>query len=232
MNCADYRRVQQTEPHCTDPDFVAHRRDCSACAALAKRSAQFERELVAALEVDVPVGLPTRLAAGAAKSVHRPLVTRHAWQALAAGVLLLIGFSAGLMFPRGTPSFEDEVVRYVSSAPRHSESSEPISHDTLASLLKPVGAELMGSLGPVTSAHLCAISERVAAHIEMPGERAPVIVLLIPGEQVTTRRVLHGVKWTGVLVPVHNGSLAIVGAPGESFTQIESRVRSAVTWRL
>jgi hypothetical protein len=233
MNCVDFRRIQNTEPNSTDPGFLAHPRECPACAALAQRGAQFEHKLRAALEVEVPEELSTRTVPKPSNhSRRRAIVPSNAWQAMAAGVLLVVGFAAGLLVPRGAPSLEDEVVRYVSSAPRHTAAPDPISQETLASLLEPVGAELRGSLGPVTSAHLCAISERVAAHIELPGERAPVVVLLIPGEQVAARKELDGGEWTGVLVPVHNGSLAIVGARGEPFTQVESRVRSAVTWRL
>ena len=233
MNCVDFRRVQLTEPDNADPDFLRHRRECRACAALANRSAQLEQQLRAALEVEVPEELSRRVLGESANQGRHPAVMpRYAWQALAAGVLLLVGFGTGLLFPRGDSSLEDEVIRYVSSAPRHMAAPYPVSQEKLASLLEPVGAELMGSLGPVTSAHLCAIRERVAAHIELPGEHAPIVVLLIPGEQVAARTELVAGEWRGVLVPVHNGSLAIVGAHGELFTQIENRVRSAVTWRL
>jgi hypothetical protein len=60
MNCLDYRRTLAAGEAET-ADMKAHRLQCAVCAAQWREHAEFERELRAGLEVELPAGFEQRL---------------------------------------------------------------------------------------------------------------------------------------------------------------------------
>ncbi len=67
-------------------------------------------------------------------------------------------------------------------------------------------------------------------HLVIQGERGPVTILLMPEEKVSGAQLFGDDVIQGVILPVGNGSIAIVGGAGERLDEIQERVRNSVTW--
>jgi hypothetical protein len=90
------------------------------------------------------------------------------------------------------------------------------------------GAEVVGEIGEVRYAGLCPMREHEGAHIILAGQKGPVTVFLMPQERIASAREVADERFSGRIVPVPNGSMAIVGEQGESLTEIEQRLRGAL----
>jgi hypothetical protein len=193
----------------------------------------FELSLKKAMKIAVPEDLSSRVLLRQSFLARRGRpFWRNRLYALAASVLLAVGLLGGLLLPEGAPTLEEAVFAHILSEPHYQTGTEQVQREALASLLAPVGAEVKSDLGQVTAASICAIRERIAAHLVLAGEKTPVAVLLMPSEQVEERSYIKRGKLRGILAPVHEGSMAIVGDAGETLEPIETRIRSALRWRL
>lgn len=234
MNCLEFRRMLLTDPFSEDPEFVAHRQGCDECARVLERSARFERNLRQAMRVEVPEDLASRILLK--QSFAEPKVPRW-WRrgrslALAASVLIAVGLvGLGLLSEIRDHRLSQEFVALVKGAPYALAATGPVSSDDVSSALGPVGLDLAGSIGKVTFASRCLVRGRLAGHLVLQGESAPVTVFLVPFSMVDKRATIHSSHYSGVVVPQGNGTIAIVSSPGEALEGIEARVRSAIRWK-
>lgn len=233
MNCLEFRRVHGAEPGSEDPDYRTHLRECKACAGFAGQSLIFEQLLKQAVKSEVPENLASRILLRHSFQARRTQLSwrRHAY-ALAASIVLSVGLVGGfvLHMQRG-PTLGEAVVSHVNEEFFALTASGPVRQEELQALFRPVGLELTGYIGNVTFATLCVVRGKITGHIVIEGEKAPVTVLLMPSEQVEARSVIRKDHLRGVIVPQSNGTLAIVGAPGEPLDSIEDRVRSVIRWQ-
>ena len=103
----------------------------------------------------------------------------------------------------------------------------------LNALLGPFGMELNDEgLGKVTFADHCQVRDKTAVHVMFAGKRAPVSLLIMPGQEVQMRLPIRGQELAGFLMPIPGGSMALVSEPDEGLAAIESRIRSALRMRI
>ena len=194
----------------------------------------FDEHLQAALAVSVPEDLAERIALRQSLREPRWKAFRHGWMyGLAATVLLCVGLVGGLLIPKDQSPFpqgslENAVLAEILGEPEALARTDVVEASVVKNLVAPLGVELQGDLGPITHASLCAVRAKVAAHLVIKGTKAPVTLLLMPGQEVNARSPIEQDYLVGVLVPIRGGSMAIVGAGGEPLDRIEARVRSAV----
>jgi hypothetical protein len=234
MNCLEFRRILLTDPGSEDPGFLAHRRSCSECTEVIARSAHFERRLREAARVEVPETLASRilLKQSFAERKARPWWRDRRVVALAASVLLAVGLaSLAVLSESRDHRLSQEFVALVNGAPYALTGSLPVSDDDVSAALDPVGLDLAGSIGKVTFASRCLVRGKLAGHLVLQGESAPVTVFLVPFSLVDERARIRSAHYSGVVVPQGNGTIAIVSSPGESLEGIEERVRSAIRWQ-
>ena len=84
----------------------------------------------------------------------------------------------------------------------------------------------------ITYAQTCVINGRRVPHLVIQGEDGPVMVLLMPEERVESAIPLEDGDSRGVILPVGDGSIAIVGGRNERLESIERVVRNSVTWSI
>lgn len=231
MNCLEYRRIQLSDPHCRDAAFIAHRGECAGCAALAERALRFERELKSAMEVEVPADLESRVLLANAFNAEARMPRRRllAMAAGGAGVLLTGGIVGGLLMrPWATFDLEQAVFAHIDEEPEALTYPTPVATSVVDALMRKVGAELIDDPGPVTFANLCTIGVKSIAHLVVTGNRAPVSVLLMPERRVSARTTIHRGDRRGMLLPIPDGSLAIVGRVGEPLDRVEERIRGSL----
>lgn len=233
MNCIEFRRMLLIEPASVDAEFAEHRRACPSCADAVERSAHFERRLRAAINIDVPENLASRILL---KQSFEPRVARPWWRrrgvyALAASLLLALGL-VGLQLNSHVQErrLSEEFVALVNGAPYALTLSKPISSREITAALQPTGLDLEGSIGKVTFAGRCLVRGKVSGHIVLQGETAPVTVFLIREQLVASRAVINSDFYSGVVLPQGSGTIAIVSAPGESLDKVEAQLRSAIRW--
>ena len=107
-----------------------------------------------------------------------------------------------------------------------------VAMEDIRAALRPVGIELDDELGVVTFASPCVIRGKLAGHIVMRGEKAPISILVMPYETVSARLTVERSDLKGVLVPMSRGTIAILGAPEEELSKIESKVLSVFKWQV
>jgi len=229
VNCLDVRRLLAAEPASRDQALVQHLAACPSCAGEAARSARLERVLREAAAVPVPEGLDSRILLRQEFS-DRP--DRRRWLrplALAASVACVAVAIAFARAPREAP-IDAEVVALIAEAGYALDARGPVSEDEIAAALMPVGLGLDGPIGEVTFASRCLVRGRLAGHLVLRGESAPVTVFLIPHSLVEVRADVSSPTLAGFVMPDGLGTIAIVGAPGEQLAGIEEKVRAAVRW--
>ena len=84
--------------------------------------------------------------------------------------------------------------------------------------------------GLITYAQTCVINGKKVPHLVIQGKNGPVTVLLMPDETVETAVEIEGESINGVILPVGNGSIAIIGEEEESLDLIQESVMHSVTW--
>ena len=91
-------------------------------------------------------------------------------------------------------------------------------------------AELDHSAGLITYAQSCIINGNRVPHLVIQGQRGPVTILLMPDEEVHEAIDIMGEHVNGIILPVGDGSIAIVGEREESLESIRRKVLNSVTW--
>ena len=107
-----------------------------------------------------------------------------------------------------------------------------VSDQRLYSVVRPAIATLDRDLGLITYAMSCKINGREVPHLVVQGEKGPVTILLMPHEQIDMPIRLEGQSIEGVILPVGDGSIAIIGERGEPIDQLKTRVTETVKWSI
>jgi hypothetical protein len=234
MNCMEFRRMLLTDPCSTDAAFIEHRTSCPECADAVARSAHFERRLRAAVNVDVPENLASRILLKQSFESHRerPWWRSRSLYALAASMLLAVGVAVlGYQSYHEQRSLGEEFVALVNGAPYSFAATGPVSGSEISSALEATGLDLEGSIGDVTFAGRCLVREKLSGHIVVKGETAPVTVFLMADQLVERRTTIRTANFSGIVLPQGSGTIAIVSAPGETLDGVEARVRSALRFK-
>jgi len=232
MNCLEFRRRFEAEPAAQDPELTRHRRECALCSAYVAKSAHFERKLGEAMRVEVPEGLISRIRLRQAFCAeHRRLRWRRLGLALAATLVLTMGVVVTGLREAPSAGLDRAVLELIAQAQFSFQPRDPVALERIRSVLQPLGVDLTDEIGTVTFASPCVVRGRLAGHLVVQGEKAPITVLLMPRERVRERAPLTDDNMNGYLLPADEGAIAIIGAPGERLEAIEQRVRAAVRWQ-
>lgn len=223
MNCLEYRRRLTIEPRSQDVELANHARACASCAAFSKRMFGLEDRLEQALAIDAPSGLASRimLRQTTTQTHHR---SQRRILAYAAGITLVIGMALGWLL---TPTYEalDQVVlAHINNEIDHLSENHNVSMGRLETVMAAVGGTVLQPVGQIRYAGNCPIRKHKGVHVILDGDQGPVTVLVMPGESVTQRQRVGDQRFRGLIVPVDNGSIAIVGEKAEDIDALENRV--------
>lgn len=234
MNCEDYRhRIA------ADPDFdggADHVSECPACQLFRDEIRLLDGRIRSALKISVPtLRLPDLPEIDDEKVVPlaaRKRRTRPVWFAMAATVLLaaVIGIrmsGVGVSYD----SLADEVLAHLDHEPASLRpTTTPVSDVRLAKVVPADVARMDHQAGLITYARSCEINGKTVPHLVIQGERGPITILLMPDEAVPAAVSLDGDNTHGVILPVGQGSIAIIGARDEKLERVEKSVVNSVTW--
>ena len=234
MNCEDYRQAIAA-----DPSFdggAGHLSGCAACQEFREEMLSLDQRIGQALEIDVPGLVMPELDDIEADNVvaigRRKRLTAPGWVAVAATVAVaaILGvrmFTPGVHYD----SLADEVLAHLDHEPQALQVTDTaVSDRRLRSVVPADVAEFDRSSSLISYAQSCIINGRTVPHLVIQGAEGPVTVLLMPEEQVDEVIALHGENVNGVILPVGNGSIAIIGEVDERIEEIQERVTKSVTW--
>jgi hypothetical protein len=164
---------------------------------------------------------------------RRREIPASAWYALAATVVLgvLLGMRhLGEELP--SEALGEQVLAHI----QHESGSLVVSDrgvdgERLARIVPADVARLGPETGLVTYAQSCVINGHSVPHLVVQGEHGPVTILLMPHEKVTGAEEIGNGVLQGVILPVGEGSIAIVGEHPADLDRLRETMRNSVTWQ-
>lgn len=234
MNCEEYRQMISADP--AFDGGAGHVSGCGVCQDFRNEMQRLNVRIAKALLLDVPglklPALPAVDVENVVSMAARKPMLKPAWFALAASVMLaaVIGvrmFGVGVTYE----SLAEEVLVHLDHEPAALRvSTAPVTDGRLAKVVPADIARLDHSAGLITYAQSCRINGKNVPHLVIQGERGPVTILLMPDEAVTEAVPLDGDNIHGVILPVGEGSIAIIGVREEKLERIEKSVLNSVMW--
>ena len=240
MNCDQYRQAVAAEP--SFDGGAEHVSGCAECQAFRDEMRALDADIAKALRLDLPKltlpELPTidvqdnDAQDNVVSLASRRSLPKPRWFALAASVMLaaIIGVR---MFAVGVDnvSLGEEVLAHLDHEPAALVvSTTRVSDERLIKAVPASVAHMDHSAGLITYAQSCEINGKTVPHLVIQGELGPVTILLMPDEEIAAAQTLDGDNVHGVILPVGNGSIAIIGAREEPLERIEKSVLSSVAW--
>ena len=152
--------------------------------------------------------------------------------ALAATVLLAVFAAVRLLTPAPTfDSLADEVLAHLDHEPAALRvTNVAVSERRLARAVPARLARYEPGASLVTYAQTCVINGKDVPHLVIQGEHGPVTILLMSGERIAEPVPLEGERVHGLIMPVGDGSIAIIGDREEALGPISDTVLNSVTW--
>lgn len=233
MNCEQYR-----ESIAADPSFdggAGHLSECAACQAYRKEMQALDLTIGRALALDAPaLNVPELPDIDTDKvvSLSKRRFSPPAWLAVAATVALAA--LVGLQFV-GTgieqQSLADEILAHLDHEPFALRVTDvAVSDARLHAVVPATVASMDESVGLITYAQSCSINGNIVPHLVVQGQSGPVTILLMPEESVESPQTISGENINGVILPVGDGSIAIIGNSDERLDAIKRSVLESVTW--
>ena len=231
--CEEYREAIAAEP--SFDGGASHLSQCTSCQAFRKEMQALDSKISSALAISVPelklLDLPEL---DTSKVTALPLrrFAQPAWLAVAATVTLaaFIGFG---MFGSdlSNATLAEQILIHIDHEPRAFRVvDEAVTDKRLARVVPASIGSLDHSVGLITYAKSCHINGREVPHLVIQGEFGPITILLMPGEKISGAQTIEGENVHGIILPVGDGSIAIIGQDGEHLERIEEQVKNSVTW--
>ena len=174
------------------------------------------------VDTDKVATLPTR------KRTRRSVM----WFAVAASVVLASSIALRMSNPFQTyDTLAEEVLAHMDHEPQALVVTDVAVSDARLQRVVPANvADFAQSTALITYANPCKINGKLAPHLVIQGQYGPVTIILMPEEFVADITPLDGDNVHGMIVPVGEGSIAIVGSREEALEPIRDNLIESVTW--
>ena len=234
MNCEEYREALTADPSWTGG--AGHVADCAECQAFTRRVQALNLDIARAMQIDVPPLVMPELPDIDNSKVETLAPRRRSrtpyWFAIAATLVLAASISLRMSGVFETyETLEEEVLAHLDHEPAALRVTDtPVSDERLQRALPASVAVFDRSEARITYANPCVINGHRVPHLVIQGQHGPVTILLMPEEQIAEARALDGENVHGVILPVGDGSIAIIGSRNEPLDPIRQQVIESITW--
>ena len=234
MNCEEYREAIAANP--AYEGGASHVAACSDCQAYQREMLALNIKIAKAMQLDVPnlkmPELPEIETGTVATLPARKRWLKPMLFAVAATVVLATSISlrvSGVFQSYG--SLAEEVLAHMDHEPGALRvTDEPVGDARLAKAVPAKLAIFDRDASLITYAQSCKINGKDVPHLVIQGEHGPVTILLMPEEKIAEAMPIDGNNVKGVILPVGDGSIAIVGDREEQLEAIQKNVVNSVTW--
>jgi len=226
MNCLDFRRLQQADPHHLPSEAKMHLDTCAACQTFATRMGQVDAALRETLDsVPIPDGLSDRILLREEFAVNRKW---RRWS-IAAGLILALSAALALPMLRGDASLARAALAHVEEEPDTLRARQQVATQSIADALATVGARLTGNIGEVTYLGSCALPGGEGKHLVVNSPYGRYSLILMP-RQAKTRKTAEQGMHAAIAKPAARGTYAIVAGATPDISNIEKLLDQNVTW--
>lgn len=241
MDEKHYERQIAADPSADIDESGLSARDRRAAATFRDEMQALDDKIARALAIEVPaLDMPDLPSVDGDDNVthisrsNKPRFTKPAWIALAASVALVAVIGARLLvFDQAYPSLSAEIIAHLDHEPQALVvTSTPVAERELAEVVNSGNASIDRGVGLITYARSCVINGKVVPHLVMQGESGPITLLLMPDEHVDRATPISGENVNGVILPVGEGSIAIIGPREADIDRIQEQVVGSVTWNI
>jgi hypothetical protein len=211
----------------SSPELLEHLQTCPECRAYRDEMLAFDARLRRALELDwqtiqggapkgpMPKPPPTPAAATVTQLKRKAAepVAGHARPrvfAFAASVAAALVIGSVLWLTRPPESLAAEVVAHVEGEPNSWQKTETVPGEKLDAVLRKSGVNLGPGMPPVVYASSCWFKGHFVPHVVVTTPHGPVTVMILLHEQVKAAQQFAADGYSGLLVPVRNGSVAVL----------------------
>jgi hypothetical protein len=241
MECKDYIEAIAADPSGSF-EGCEHSQGCEACREFRDEMVTLDQKIARALEINVPeLAMPELPPIGEEDSnvVNLPFKREGrskvpVWLGLAASVVVAIVL--GMKFFEEDvvyPSLGAEIMAHLDHEARSMRvTDDAVSDRRLDKVLREDVAEMNRDIGIVSYARTCEINGNEIPHLVIQGKQGPITLLLLPDEKIDGVVPLVGEGTQGVLLPVGDGSIAIVGERGERLEELEEQLVDSVKWNI
>ena len=237
MNCLEFRRVRMTEPDLLTPEASEHLNECVDCERFFSEMENFDKSLQSAVDIPTPGNLKTRIKLRQAfQQPDLPQRSFRPWRhALAASLFLAVaaGGAFGYKIYNDTAiarEFRVAALDYLDHQLPLLKLEESVSRAKVARLVGSFGGHITGDVSNVQLAELCAVGDRPAAHLIVPGEQGPVSLIYTTEATVWRTAAIEDEMYQGIHVPTQSGSMAVFGEQDESLDQIVKQLGKSISW--
>ncbi len=227
MNCFEFRRRLLINPQDRDADFLRHKRRCRDCAPEVQRIEFLDTQLMTALLVDAPTGLPSRVLLKSSSSWSYGKYVRYGLRYLL-GLAVLLGLGVGAMRYYERRQWDAEVLLLGTQAMMQVPSDASLPLDVQA-LLTHSKLELLPSLiAHVVYAETLTVRDLQGLRLNFEGQQGPVVAFIFPHPPQKTARFLQDHPFTAFLQPLPRGFLLIFGMPNENLHYWIHQIRRGI----
>ena len=201
-----------------------------------RKMRELDLKIAKALQLDVPpLVMPELPEVGDDKVTTLPQRRRSAkplWFAIAATVVLTTSIAIRMSGPfESYDSLAAEVLAHVDHEPRAMRVVDtPVPDERLQRAVPATMAVFDRRESLITFARTCVINGKKVPHLTVQGQHGPVMILLMPDEKVAGVTPIEGERVHGLIIPVGEGSIAVVGDREEALEPIREHVIDSITW--
>ncbi len=248
MNCEHARLLIGADPYSTSPQLEEHLENCPACSEFRAEMVALEGSIRHALERSPPVVKTAAQSSTQSSALHdskaihstaigvlpRDSATLRvkpmAWRgwALAASVLIAVTATMVVWFARPTDSLAHEIAVHVGGEPLSWDKTTPVDAAYLERVLRNGGVDSTVTSNEVVYAQTCLFRGHFVPHLVVQTASGPVTVMILPNEHVTRRQSFYEGGFAGVIVPVQQGSIAVLARGATNIDDIAGRMRSTM----
>lgn len=241
MNCKEYRESITADPSESFDGGTAHAADCRGCADYRDSIRALDEQIARALAIEVPeLDLPELPAFddGPDNVVNLPykkkgVLTTPMWIGLAASVALAAVLGVRfLAYDQTYDSLADEIIAHMDHEPYSLVITDEAVPEGRLERVMHTRATLDEEIGLISYAKSCVINGRRIPHLVIQGKNGPITILLMPEERVEETITLDARNVQGYIIPVGDGSIAIIGERLKDVGEIRRQVVDSVTWSI
>jgi hypothetical protein len=239
MNCDEYKEAIAADPSAPSDEVAGHVANCESCSAYLAEMQALDDKIARALNIEVPeLKIPDLPPIEDGNVTNLPFARKSklpTWIAVAASFALaaIIGVQFIDTGPVGEYSLADEILAHIDHEPGALRVTDvAVSDERFASVVNPSVGRMDRDVGLITYAQSCVIHGKTIPHLIIQGKEGPITLLLMPDEMVEGASIIDGEGVNGVILPVGNGSIAIIGEREENLAEIEQKVINSVEWSI
>ena len=227
MDCEEFIRKLGENPSAREPEFIEHAQICGKCQKLYLKQMSLERDLRRAINQKDNENLKSKIIAAYVQEQagKKKKIFRLGW--ISAAVAILFTAFLGTKIYQNY-SLNNFVLAHIDHEIAQLQNTERVSQFHLKRFYQAFDSEFLHMLTDVVYVEKCWMRTGFGLHLIVSGKQGPVTVLLMPNEALEMIQAVESETFSGKIYPLTQGSIALVGNPGESIDMLAEKLRMAM----